>query len=909
MFNTAYPMYYPQNPQMAGLRPGAQPKIPGITSPLQYPEMTADFLLNQQITQMQNLQMFQNAQAQAQAQAQVQVQQAQGTPQKTPQMVGQPNPQQKSYLLDALTTPSVLNTWNNTYNNMVPPQNQQMQQPIPQMQPQQPQIQQMQPQQPPQVHVPQIPTPVQQLVDKQPPVNVVITSSDPLPAHNTIVTQPTLSVTIPPQHIKQNVQMSAIVQPSIDSVLPKVDLFADPSFKPIIPVLETSVLLENEEEIFSERGKMLYFDKAWKDVGMGTIKVIKNGKDEKARIVMRHDQTLKICVNYQVKPNDNLDWNTTDKTMTWGTPDYIQDGVKVEKLQVKIKNVEIAKKFVSKFEEALKLVGKGKVKEPEKPKITFGTPSKVDAPQPQITFGGSTVTPTLFGLKPKEPEKDAKEPPKQSPFAGFSFGKAPGAENPNKSFTDIFSTLPTNPAPPITAGTVGAPTEEKNRSLSESHEDDYVPTANFEPVIPLPELVEVKTGEENEDVVFEHRAKLLRYDASVKEWKERGIGPMKVLVDKQDPSKARLLMRREQIFKLCCNQLISPDLKFSKLPKSETALSWAGPDFSENEMKTETLAIRFKTAELTQEFHNAVLKVQDAMKKVETKEPPKVEKKKEESKGFGDKFKPKVGSWNCEACYINNKAEELYCVACDSPKDSTVPKKEPKGLLDNLASSGSKFSFGMPAADTTATAKSEPQKFSFGSSGGFSFGTPTTTSSDSSGFSFSNTLVTTAAADSTKPATGFTFGSGSFSFGAATESTPAVAPSFSFNTPTKAEPEKKKEEEVKNPFDNAAKKDSTFNFVFKPKSPSAKSPGRSANNSISEDHQSDNEYHVEEENQAYFTPAIPLPDKVEVKTGEEDEDALYSHRAKLFRFTDGEWKERGLGDVKVLKHRVTGKLR
>lgn len=44
-------------------------------------------------------------------------------------------------------------------------------------------------------------------VEKSPPVNVVITSSDPLPAHTTITTvaQSSLSVTIPPQHIKNNV--------------------------------------------------------------------------------------------------------------------------------------------------------------------------------------------------------------------------------------------------------------------------------------------------------------------------------------------------------------------------------------------------------------------------------------------------------------------------------------------------------------------------------------------------------------------------------------------------------------------------------------------------------------------------------------------------------------------------------
>lgn len=46
-----------------------------------------------------------------------------------------------------------------------------------------------------------------------------------------------------------------------------------------------------------------------------------------------------------------------------------------------------------------------------------------------------------------------------------------------------------------------------------------------------------------------------------------------------------------------------------------------------------------------------------------------------------------------------------------------------------------------------------------------------------------------------------------------------------------------------------------------------------------------------------------------MKTGEEDEEVVYSHRAKLFRFADGEWKERGLGDVKILRHNQSGKLR
>lgn len=49
--------------------------------------------------------------------------------------------------------------------------------------------------------------------------------------------------------------------------------------------------------------------------------------------------------------------------------------------------------------------------------------------------------------------------------------------------------------------------------------------------------------------------------------------------------------------------------------------------------------------------------------------------------------------------------------------------------------------------------------------------------------------------------------------------------------------------------------------------------------------------------------------KIEVVTGEENEDELYGHRAKLYIFAKGEWKERGIGIVKILKHKETGKLR
>lgn len=46
-----------------------------------------------------------------------------------------------------------------------------------------------------------------------------------------------------------------------------------------------------------------------------------------------------------------------------------------------------------------------------------------------------------------------------------------------------------------------------------------------------------------------------------------------------------------------------------------------------------------------------------------------------------------------------------------------------------------------------------------------------------------------------------------------------------------------------------------------------------------------------------------------MKTGEEEEDILFESRGKMYRFVSGEWKEKGVGVVKILKHRGTNKTR
>jgi len=67
----------------------------------------------------------------------------------------------------------------------------------------------------------------------------------------------------------------------------------------------------------------------------------------------------------------------------------------------------------------------------------------------------------------------------------------------------------------------------------------------------------------------------------------------------------------------------------------------------------------------------------------------------------------------------------------------------------------------------------------------------------------------------------------------------------------------------------------------------------------------------EEEADVHFEPVVHLTEKVETKTNEELEEQTFKMRAKLFKFDrdSREWKERGTGDVRLLKHRENGKTR
>lgn len=112
--------------------------------------------------------------------------------------------------------------------------------------------------------------------------------------------------------------------------------------------------------------------------------------------------------------------------------------------------------------------------------------------------------------------------------------------------------------------------------------------------------VEVRTGEEDEDIIFKQRCKLYRFDSKLKEWKEKGVGELKILKHKQRENAYRILMRRDQVLKLCANHRITPELKLESM--NEKQLRWVANDCSDGHPQTEILAVKFRHEEDAAKF-------------------------------------------------------------------------------------------------------------------------------------------------------------------------------------------------------------------------------------------------------------------------------------------------------------------
>lgn len=557
---------------------------------------------------------------------------------------------------------------------------------------------------------------------------------------------------------------------------------------------------------------------------------------------------------------------------------------------------------------------------------------------------------------------------------------------------------------------------------SDGSPEEFEPTAEFKPVVPLPALVEIKTGEEKEQKLFEERAKLFRYDSQLKEWKERGTGVLKILFLEEN-QKYRILMRRDQVLKICANHYILPEMKLTPLATSDKSWVWLAQDYSDGDLVEEKFAAKFKNAEIALKFHNVFEKCQNTLKNLpenksstETSivekctgnsvafdqlfkptaaswnchschkanmndsfcvycKTPKNDVSSSNAQGASDQkplselFKPAPGSWECQNCFVRNKATDNNCASCESPnsgaikRDSNILKtsaavssvdtksqsladifKPQPGswecqscLVRNDSDKIKCVSCETPKSGSSALHTSESPtlfgKFQFGpsnTSSTFQFGKPKTGEfvfgvkpvSQPTTFSFGHSSINNKENETVGFKPNLPVSSSAAVFGGMTQktlteknettkstSTPVFgkfsSPAFTFGSNTTTKKSESDSDSVEFHFGSPQKYE--FNFTgVRPRSPvkTPKSPRSPATPSDVDEEGSDSDA-----DNIYFQPAIPLPPKVDVKTGEEDENVIFCKRAKLFRFSAGEWKERGLGDIKILFDDKTKKAR
>ncbi|XP_064295759.1 ranBP2-like and GRIP domain-containing protein 4 isoform X1 [Phalacrocorax carbo] len=410
---------------------------------------------------------------------------------------------------------------------------------------------------------------------------------------------------------------------------------------------------------------------------------------------------------------------------------------------------------------------------------------------------------------------------KSIPEEGFQFGKKdPNFKGFSRAGEKLFSSQDSkidhkaNTSPDL---------GEKDDDVYKTEDSDDI---HFEPIVQMPEKVEPFTGEEDEKVLYSQRVKLFRFDPETSQWKERGVGNLKILKNEVN-GKVRILMRREQVLKVCANHWITTTMNLKQLSGSDKAWMWMANDFSDGDAKLEHLAAKFKTPEQAEEFKQKFEECQRILLDIPLQTPHKL-----------------VDTGR--TAQLIQKAEEMKCGLKDLKTfltDDKTKLSEEENVNPACASSTSDLVI-KPHAESTG---------------------PT--------LEWDNYDLREEALDDSV---------GSSVYASPLASSPVRKNLFRFGESTTG-----------------------FSFSFKSALSPSKSPAKQnqSRTSVGTDEDSDVTQEEERDGQ-YFEPVVPLPDLVEVTSGEENEQVVFSHRAKLYRYDKdaNQWKERGIGDIKILQN-------
>ncbi|XP_056088571.1 RANBP2-like and GRIP domain-containing protein 8 isoform X4 [Rhinichthys klamathensis goyatoka] len=429
----------------------------------------------------------------------------------------------------------------------------------------------------------------------------------------------------------------------------------DIQFEPVVQMPEKVDLVtgeEDEKSLYSQRVKLFRFDtetSQWKERGVGNLKLLKNNKNGRLRVLMRREQVLKVCANHWITTTMNLKpLSGSDRAWMWIANDFSDGDARLEQLAAKFKTPELAEEFKQRFEECQRLLLDIPLQTPHKLVNTGRTAQLIQKAEEMksglkdlksfLTFQSKDDESSIAGISTSsvivkldsestttalewdnyDLQEEALENYADSSVCNTSLQPDPVAKSLFRfgesstgfsfSFQPILS--PSKSPSKLNQSQASVGTDDEQEASQEEDRDGQY----FEPVVPLPDLVEVSTGEENEQVIFSHRAKLYRYDKELSQWKERGIGDLKILQN-YETKRVRLVMRRDQVLKLCANHWIASNMNLEPMKGSEKAWIWSAFDFAEGQGKIEQLAVRFKLEETARMFKEVFEEAKTAQEK------------------------------------------------------------------------------------------------------------------------------------------------------------------------------------------------------------------------------------------------------------------------------------------------------
>ncbi|XDV31386.1 hypothetical protein PO909_034085 [Leuciscus waleckii] len=409
---------------------------------------------------------------------------------------------------------------------------------------------------------------------------------------------------------------------------------------------------EDEKILYSQRVKLFRFDtetSQWKERGVGNLKLLKNNKNGRLRVLMRREQVLKVCANHWITTTMNLKpLFGSDRAWMWVANDFSDGDARLEQLAAKFKTPELAEEFKQKFEECQRLLLDIPLQTPHKLVNTGRTAQLIQKAEEMksglkdlksfLTYQSKDDESSIAGISTSsvivkldsestttalewdnyDLQEEALDNYANSSVCNTSSQPDPVAKNVFRfgesstgfsfSFQPILS--PSKSPSKLNQSQASVGTDDEQKASQEEERDG----PNFEPVVPLPDLVEVSTGEENEQVIFRHRAKLYRYDKELSQWRERGIGDLKILQN-YETKRIRLVMRRDQVLKLCANHWIASNMNLEPMKGSVKAWIWSAFDFAEGQGKVEQLAVRFKLEETASTFKEVFEEAKTAQEK------------------------------------------------------------------------------------------------------------------------------------------------------------------------------------------------------------------------------------------------------------------------------------------------------